>query len=65
MTVEKSDLEAKLREIQQIVDETGEQAKSAGVIIAVAAVVIILIAFLSGRRKGKKGSARVEVFRLG
>jgi len=27
--------------------------------------VIILIAYLSGRRKGKKGSARVEVFRLG
>ena len=65
MTVEKSDLEAKLREIQQIVDETGEQAKTTGVIIAVAAVVIILIAYLSGRRKGKKGSARVEVFRLG
>ena len=65
MTVEKSDLEAKLREIQQIVDETGDQAKTTGVIIAVAAVVIILIAYLSGRRKGKKGSARVEVFRLG
>ncbi len=65
MTVEKSDLEAKLREIQEIVDETGEQAKTTGVIIAVAAVVIILIAYLSGRRKGKKGSARVEVFRLG
>ena len=65
MTVEKSDLEAKLREIQEIVDETGEQAKTTGVIIAVAAVVIILIAYLSGRRKGKQGSARVEVFRLG
>ena len=65
MTVEKTDLEAKLREIQQIVDETGQQAKTTGVILAVAAVVIILIAFLSGRRKGKKGSARVEVFRLG
>ena len=65
MTVEKSDLEAKLREIQEIVDETGEQAKTTGVIVAVAAVVIILIAYLSGRRKGRKGSARVEVFRLG
>jgi hypothetical protein len=65
MTVERSDLEGKLREIQQIVDETGEQAKTAGVIIAVVTVAIILIAYLSGRRKGKKGSARVEVYRLG
>ena len=65
MTVEKSDLEAKLKEIQSIVDETGEQAKGAGVIIAAVAVTLLLLFFLAGRRKGRKGSARVEVYRLG
>ncbi len=65
MTVSKSDLESKLREIQQIVDETGEQAKTTGVVVAVAAIVVMLLVFLAGRRKGRKGSARVEVYRLG
>jgi len=65
VSVERSDLEAKLREIQAIVDETEEQAKSGGVLIAVGAVLVVLIVFALGRRKGRKGSARVEVYRLG
>jgi hypothetical protein len=65
MTVEKSDLEAKLREIKDVVDETTDGVRSTGIAIAVGVVLILLIAFLMGRRKGKKGSARVEVYRLG
>ncbi|MDX1690463.1 MAG: hypothetical protein R3290_05525 [Acidimicrobiia bacterium] len=65
MTVEKADLEAKLREIEAIVDETTDQAKNAGVAIAIGAVVVLLLVFVLGRRKGRKGSARVEVYRLG
>lgn len=65
MTVTRSDLEAKLREIQGAVDETKESARSAGVLIAVAVVAVLVLVYLLGRRKGKKGSARVEVYRLG
>ncbi len=65
MTVEKTDLEAKLREIQGVIEETTGAAKNTGIAIAIGVVVILLIAFLSGRRKGKQGSARVEVYRLG
>lgn len=65
MSVEKSDLEAKLREIQEVIDETTGSAKSVGIAIAVGVVLILLITFLMGRKKGKKGSARVEVYRLG
>jgi CHASE3 domain sensor protein len=65
MTVHKADLEAKLREIQQVVDETTDAARTTGIAIAVGAVVLLLLVFLLGRRKGRKGSARVEVYRLG
>jgi CHASE3 domain sensor protein len=65
MTVQKADLEAKLREIQQVVDETTDAARTTGIAIVVGAVVLLLLVFLLGRRKGKKGSARVEVYRLG
>jgi hypothetical protein len=65
VTVQRADLEAKLREIEAIVEETKEQAKNTGVVVAVAAVLAVGVAFVMGRRRGKKaGGARVEVFRL-
>jgi divalent metal cation (Fe/Co/Zn/Cd) transporter len=65
MAIERADLEAKLREIEEIVDETREQAKSTGTAIAVGAVIVVILVFLLGRKRGKKaGGARVEVYRL-
>ncbi len=65
MNVSREDLERKLREIQDVVDETAEKARTAGVTIAIAVVVVILMAYLFGKRKGKKTKgARVEIFRL-
>jgi uncharacterized protein (TIGR03382 family) len=65
MTVERADLEAKLREIERVVSETKEQARNTGVVIALAVVAVVALAFLFGRRKGAKaGGARVEVYRL-
>lgn len=64
MRVEKADLEAKLREIQGVVEES--KAATTGMVVAAVVVVIaIALFFLLGKRTGKKGSARVEVFRLG
>jgi len=64
MTVQRSDLEAKLREIQDAVSETSQGAKNPGVLAAIAAVGLLVVAYLMGRRKGKKGAARVEVYRV-
>lgn len=65
MTIQRADLEAKLREIESVVEETKEQAKNTGVVVAVAVVAVIALAFVFGKRKGKKaGRARVEVYRL-
>jgi len=65
MTVQRSDLEDKLREIQGVVDETAEGARNIGVAAAIGVVVVLLLVYLMGRRKGRRGSAQVEVYRLG
>jgi hypothetical protein len=65
MAIERRDLEAKLREIESIVDETRDKAKTTGTAIAVAVVIALVAVFLLGRRRGvKDGGARVEVYRL-
>ena len=64
MRVEKADLEAKLREIQGAVEETTGGARGP-VLIAVGVVILVALVFLLGKRRGRKGGARVEVFRLG
>lgn len=64
MSVQASDLEAKLREIQDVIEETAEGVKNTGVLIAVGVAVLSLIVYLSGRRKGRKAATRVEVYRL-
>jgi hypothetical protein len=63
--IQRDDLEAKLRELQGEVNDTKESATSMLVTVgAVAAVGVIAIAFLIGRRKGKKRTTVVEVRRL-
>ena len=64
MSVQREDLEAKLREIQDALDETAGNAKSIGVGLALAVVVIVALAFLMGRRKGSKGKSRIEVYEV-
>lgn len=64
MTVQRADLEAKLREIKGAVEETAEGAKNSAVAIAVGVVALVAIFYLLGRRKGRKGAARVEVYRV-
>ncbi len=65
MTVQRSDLEDKLKEIQEVIDDTAEGARNIGVAAAIAVVLVILLVYLMGRRKGRKGSAQVEIYRLG
>jgi hypothetical protein len=63
--VERSDIEAKLREIRGEVDSTTTAAKPAVMAIAgVAVVAIFFVAYSLGRRKGKKKSTVVEIRRV-
>jgi hypothetical protein len=65
LAIERTDLEAKLREIEEIVDETKSQAQTTGTVIAAVVVVAVVVIFLLGRRRGrKKGGARIEIYRV-
>lgn len=63
--IDRDVLESKFRELQGDVAETADQAKSYA--IAVAAVVVVgvaALAFVLGRRKGRKRSTIVEIKRI-
>lgn len=63
--ITREDLEAKFRELQADVEETSEQARSYVLAAAAAAgVVLFLIAFSAGRKRGKKKSTVVEIRRI-
>ena len=66
MTVTKADLEAKLREIEEVVDQTRSAVKNTGVLAAVGTVAAVGASFFFGRRKGRKaaGRTRIEVFKI-
>ena len=63
--ISRSDLESKMRELQGEVDSTATSAKEYAMVVgAVALVAVVSVAFLLGRRRGKKKSTVVEVRRL-
>jgi hypothetical protein len=63
--VTKADIEAKLRDIKGDVDETTDSAKPIIEAVAIGGVILlILLAYLLGRRKGKKKSTVVEIRRV-
>jgi hypothetical protein len=64
MTIDRADLEAKLREIQEVIEETAEGARNTGVLAALGGAVLVLVVYLAGRRKGRKAATRVEIYRL-
>lgn len=65
MTITRDDIEAKLHEIRGEVDATTDQAKPIALAVGVVAVVAVVgMAFLWGKRKGRKRSTVVEIRRV-
>ena len=63
--VTRNDIEAKLQEIKGEVDSTAEEAKPYALMAAIAGVVVVVaLAYLLGRRKGKKRTTVVEIRRV-
>lgn len=57
------DLRAKAAEIDATLEQTTAQAKSGMVVVAVAVLLALVIAFFTGRRRGRSERAIVEVYR--
>lgn len=64
MTVTKQDIEAKANEIVSAVNQTRESAKDTAVIAGVVVALIVLAAFILGRRRGSRSKTVVEVYRV-
>jgi hypothetical protein len=63
--ISRNDLESKLRELQGDVEETAQAATSTLVTVgAVVLVGVVAVAFLFGRRKGRRRTTVVEVRRI-
>ncbi|MFL6204965.1 MAG: hypothetical protein ACJ739_06410 [Acidimicrobiales bacterium] len=63
--IERRDIEAKIRELHGGVEDTAQAASSKLVTVgAVVVVGVVAVAFLLGRRKGKKRTTIVEVRRI-
>jgi hypothetical protein len=64
-TVTRADIEAKLAEIRGVTDETTEVAEGAAKTgLVIAGVLVVVVAFLLGRRRGHKKSTIVEIRRV-
>jgi MYXO-CTERM domain-containing protein len=63
--VTRADIEAKLAEIRGVTDETTEVAEGAAKTgLVVAAFAVVIVAFLVGRRRGRKKNTIVEIRRV-
>lgn len=63
--ITRQDIESKLREIRTDVDTAGEAAKGAGAIVAVVGgIVLVGVAYVLGKKRGRRTSTVVEVRRL-
>jgi hypothetical protein len=63
--VTRADIEAKLAEIRGVTDDTTEVAEEAAKTgLVITGVAVVVVAFLLGRRRGRKKSTIVEVRRI-
>ncbi len=62
--VERSDIEAKVRQIEAMVEDTKETVRDRAVLVGGAAVGVLVLAVWIGRRRGRKSAAVVEVYRI-
>ncbi len=64
MTITRQDIEAKANELVSAVNQTKESAQNTAVVAGVVVAIIVLLAFLFGRRRGARNQTLVEVYRV-
>ena len=64
MTITRQDIEAKANEIVSAVTETKDSARDTAVVAGVVVALLVLAAFIFGRRRGSRNKTLVEVYRV-
>jgi hypothetical protein len=64
VTLSRDDIEAKARQIVGTVEETKESVQDKAMMVGIAVVGLVLVAFFLGGRKGKKNKSIVEVYKV-
>ncbi len=62
--IDRADIEAKAREIEEAITEAGESMRSTATMTTIGLLAAVTIAYLAGRRRGRSKSARIEIHRL-
>ena len=64
MTISRDDIEAKALELVGAVDDTRRSAQDKAVIVAIVVGLVVLSAFVMGRKRGRRNKTVVEVYRV-
>ena len=64
MILSRDDIEAKARQLVDAVDETKESVQNKAMIAVAALAVVVVAAFIIGRRRGSRNKTVVEVYRV-
>jgi len=64
VTITRQDIEAKANEIAAAVTQTTNSARDTAVAAGVVVAILILVAFIFGRRRGSRNKTLVEVYRV-
>jgi hypothetical protein len=64
LTVTREDIEAKARQLVDAVDDTKASVQNKAILVAAAAGVVVIAAFVIGRRRGSRNKTVVEVYRV-
>jgi hypothetical protein len=62
--ITRQDIEAKANEIVSAVTETKDSARDTAVVAGVVVALLVLVAFIFGRRRGSRNKTLVEVYRV-
>lgn len=64
MTISRDDIEAKAQELFGAVEDTGRSVRDKAILGAVAVGIVVVAAFVIGRRRGQRNRTIVEVYKV-
>ena len=64
MTISRDDIEAKALELVDAVDDTRRLAQDKAILFSFGIGVVVVAAFVVGRRRGRRNKTVVEVYRV-